>query len=135
METGSPAPQVSEERHRVTGLLRALALYVEARGRLLQIESQEAGSRISGSVGLFMVTMASFIIGWLLAAPALVWLIAQQTDLPWPKVALIGAGAHLMFGMIFLIVLRLRIRRMHLFEETFNQLRRDREWLASNKND
>ncbi|MBL9132605.1 MAG: hypothetical protein JNG86_15475, partial [Verrucomicrobiaceae bacterium] len=61
----------------MTGLLRAVALYVEARGRLLQIEAQEAGQRLSGGVGLFVLTLASFIMGWLLALPALVLLVAE----------------------------------------------------------
>jgi uncharacterized membrane protein YqjE len=135
MENGPSAPPVTEERPRVTGLLRAVALYIEARGRLLQIEGQEAGARLSGSVGFFMVTLACFIIGWLLAAPALVWLISQRMSWEWPYVALAAAALHLVAGLILLVMLKTRLRGLRIFEETFNQFRLDREWLANNQND
>lgn len=127
-------PSAPEERASATGLLRAIALYVEARGRLLHIEGQEVGARLSGLTGMFMLSLAAFIIGWMLAAPALVWLIAESNDWPWTYVALTGAGIHVCIGLLFLAGLKSRLRGLQFFEETFNQFRRDREWLASNKN-
>lgn len=135
MENGSPSSTASTGHSRVSGLLRAVALYVEARGRLLQIESQEAGSKASSLSGHVVLTLASLVIGWMLAAPALVWMIAERTGWHWTRVALAGAGAHLLIGLILLLTLNARLRRLRLFEETFNQFRRDREWLASNSND
>jgi uncharacterized membrane protein YqjE len=128
----SPA---SAERASATGLLRALALYIEARGRLLHIEGQEAGSRLSNLIGMFMLALTAFIIGWMLAAPALVWIIAESNGWHWTRVALGGAVIHLFIGLLLLAGLKTRLRGMQLFEESFNQFRRDREWLASNKND
>ncbi|MBE7495422.1 MAG: phage holin family protein [Verrucomicrobiaceae bacterium] len=135
MEAPPSASNGSEERPRVTGLLRAVALYVEARGRLLQIEGQEAGQRLAGTMGLFVMTTSCLVFGWLLALPPVVLLVAQAVGWHWSRVALAGAGLHLFLGILFLILLKLRLRRMRLFEETFNQFRRDREWLASSKND
>lgn len=135
MESGPTTSPDTEESPRVTGLLRAIALYVEARGRLLQIEGQEAGQRLSSSVGLFVVTMSCFMFGWLLALPALVVILAQIVGWTWAEVALAGAGFHLFLGLVLLIMLKVKLRRMRLFEETFNQFLRDREWLASSKND
>ncbi len=135
MESGPTANPGSHEPPRVAGLLRALALYAEARGRLLQIEGQEAGGRVVGSLGLFVVTMTCLIFGWLLALPALVLLLANLLEWHWTKVALSGAGIHLFLGLVFLVILKFKLRRMRLFEETFNQFRLDREWLASSKND
>lgn len=127
-------PPAPEERASATGLLRAVALYIEARGRLLHIEGQEAGSRLTNLSGMFMLAFAAFVIGWMLAAPALVWIIADANGWHWTRVALAGAGIHLFLGVLLLAGLKSRLRGMQLFEETFNQFRRDREWLASNKN-
>lgn len=127
-------PPAPEERASATGLLRAVALYIEARGRLLHIEGQEAGSRLTNLSGMFMLAFAAFVIGWMLAAPALVWIIADSNGWHWTRVALAGAGIHLFLGVLLLAGLKSRLRGMQLFEETFNQFRRDREWLASNKN-
>ncbi|MFC5455854.1 phage holin family protein [Prosthecobacter fluviatilis] len=127
-------PPAPEERASATGLLRALALYIEARGRLLHIEGQEAGSRLSNLTGMFMLALTAFVIGWMLATPALVWIIAESNGWHWTHVALAGAGIHLFLGLLLLAGLKARLRGMQLFEESFNQFRRDREWLASNKN-
>lgn len=128
-----PSP-LHEERASATGLLRAVALYIEARGRLLHIEGQEAGSRLINLSGMFMLAFAAFVIGWMLAAPAIVWVIAESSGWHWTRVALTGAGIHLFIGLLLLAGLKSRLRGMRLFEETFTQFRHDREWLASNKN-
>ena len=127
-------PPAPEERASATGLLRAVALYIEARGRLLHIEGQEAGNRLTNLSGMFMLALGAFVIGWMLAAPALVWIIADSNGWHWTRVALAGAGIHLFLGLLLLAGPKSRLRGMQLFEETFNQFRRDREWLASNKN-
>lgn len=127
-------PPAPEERASAAGLLRALALYLEARGRLLHIEGQEAGSRLSNLTGMFMLALTALIIGWMLATPALVWIIAESYGWHWTRVALFGAAIHLFIGMLFLAGLKSRLRGLKLFEETFNQFQRDREWLASIKN-
>lgn len=135
MENGPTAPAAAAGRNRVTGLLRAVALYVEARGRLLQIEAQETGARASSLAGHVVLTLASLVIGWMLAVPALVWIIAEKYGWHWTKVALCGAAGHLGIGILLLIVLKVRLKRLRFFEETFNQFRRDSEWLASTSND
>lgn len=128
-------PPASEERTSASGLLRSLALYAEARGRLLQIEGYEAGGRISNLTGMFMLALTALIIGWMLSTPALVWIIAESSGWHWTRVALGAAGIHLVLGLITLAILKTRLRHLRLFEETFNQFRIDREWLARNKND
>ena len=130
----SGTPPAPEERASASGLLRSVALYVEARGRLLHLEGQEAGTKLSNLTGMFMVALTAFIIGWMLAVPALVWIIAEWNGWHWTRVALVGAGIHLFLGLLFLAGLKSRLRDLQLFEETFNQFRRDREWLASNRN-
>jgi uncharacterized membrane protein YqjE len=119
------------EVSRLKSLLRALALYAEARGRLLQIEAQEAGSKFTGVIVLAVVLSGSLLGGWMLAMPALVWLIAQTWGWPWHLVALSAAGLHLLLGFLFLLMLLSRLRRLRVFEETFHQFQRDREWLSA----
>ncbi|MBK8093844.1 MAG: phage holin family protein [Verrucomicrobiaceae bacterium] len=131
MENGLPAPSQPPPRSRAGGFLRALALYIEARGRLLQIEGQEAATRVSSVSGHFVLTLGSLIIGWMLATPALIWIIAEKFGWHWSRVALGGAALHLVIGFLLLFLLKLRFSRLRFFEETFNQLRRDREWLSS----
>jgi uncharacterized membrane protein YqjE len=118
------------EVSRLKALLRALALYAEARGRLLQIETQEAGVKFSSVLVLAAVLSGFLLCGWLMAMPALIWLIAQSQGWPWPQVALSVAGLHLFFAFIALFKLLSRLRRLKVFEETFNQFQRDREWLS-----
>ena len=116
---------------RVKSLLRTLALYAEARGRLLQIEAQEAGARLSGILILVVLLVGFLLFGWLLALPALVWLIADSAGVPWWQVALYGAGLHLVLAVIFLLILKTRLSNLHVFEETLRQFQRDRDLIGN----
>ena len=118
------------EISRLKSLLHALALYGEARGRLLQIEAQEAGSRFSGVLVIAALLSGSLLCAWILAVPALVWLIAESQGWLWYWVALSAAAVHLFFGFLFLVTLLFKLRRLKVFEETFHQFQRDREWLS-----
>ena len=122
-----PAPRPSQS---IRDLAGTLICYVEARLRLLQIEGKEAGGQI-----ILVLILAAFACGalagtWLLAAPAAVMLISQKTGWPWTQVALGAAGAHLIAAWLLLVMLKSRIARLQLFEESRNQLIKDREWLA-----
>ncbi|SKB02276.1 Putative Holin-X, holin superfamily III [Prosthecobacter debontii] len=123
------------EVSRVRSLLRALALYAEARGHLFQIEAREAGVKLSEILVLVAVLIGCLLFGWMLALPALVWVVAETQGLPWWKVALWTAGGHLLFAFIFFISLKVRLKKLRVFEETFHQFRRDREWIGNNPHD
>ena len=120
--------------HRLKSLLHALVLYVEARGKLFQIEAQEAASKSLGSFMVAAIMVACLFFGWLLAMPALVWLLAKSQDWPWTHVALAAAALHLMLAFLCLLGLKAQIRRFKAFEESFQQFQRDREWLSSSTN-
>jgi uncharacterized membrane protein YqjE len=115
------------------GLAQTLALYVEARLRLFQIESQEAGGQIASLVVLAMLLLGSLLIAWMIAVPALIWLVAQQTTWHWSHVALITAGVHLLASLLTFFVLKQRLRKARLFEESLRQFQHDRRWLAPTK--
>lgn len=120
--------------HRFKSLLHALALYVEARGKLFQIEAQEAASKSIVGVAVAAFMAACVFCGWLLATPALVWLVARSQGWHWSSVALGAAALHLFLAFLCCLVLRARLRRFKAFEETFQQFKRDREWLNRNTN-
>ena len=125
---------MEEQIHRLKSLLQALAMYAGARGTLLQIEAKEAGISISVIMAITIVMAGSLICGWLLALPALIWLLAQSQGWDWAKVALVAAGLHLLFGFLLLLNLKARFSRQKIFEETFHQFQRDREWIGEHPN-
>jgi len=127
-----PPPPAPKAAGPARSLLQAGLGYIEARGQLLQVEAKEAAGQVSriatyGSVGLFMVMMA-----WLIATPAGIVLAAEKFAMRWEHVALITAGAHVVLGAVFLIAVRIRSRALRPFEESLNQLKEDRAWLAKN---
>lgn len=118
------------EPSRLKSLLRALALYVEARGQLLQIETREAGTHLVSVILAASLTAGFLLAGWLLALPALVWLLAETLARPWWQVALAVAGIHFLTAFIGAGILAARLRRMKVFDETFRQFQKDREWIS-----
>jgi len=105
---------------------------MEARGQLLQVEAKEAAGQMSriatcGSIAAFLLMMA-----WLIAIPAGISLAAERAAMRWEHVALMTAGAHVLLGFFFLVAVRLRSRALRPFQESLNQLREDRAWLAKN---
>lgn len=122
---------MDSEVSRVKSLLRTTALYAEARGRLLQIEAQEAGTKFSAIIVITIILSGCLLSGWMLALPALVWLVAETQGWPWWQVALGAAAAHIGLGFVLLISLKVRLKKLRVFEETFHQFQRDREWLGN----
>ncbi len=120
---------------RLKSLLKAIALFIEARGRLFQIEVQEAGTHATSLAIITALLLGALFFGWLLVLPALVWLIAEQGGWAWTHVALVAGGAHLLFGFTLFLVLKARLGRLKIFEETFHQFKRDREWISGHPND
>lgn len=119
---------------RVQGLAKTLALYLEARARLVQIEAKEVGSK---SISILIVTVIAatcLTVGWLLAAPACVWLIAEHYHWHWSFVALVGGGVHVLLALLFFLILRSRLNRLRIFEESISQFKKDRECLDPTPN-
>jgi uncharacterized membrane protein YqjE len=119
------------EGSRVKSLLQTLALYVEARGRLLQIEAQEAGSRFTQILVLAVLLSGLLLFGWMLALPALVFLVANSQNWDWWWVALGAAGIHFFLAFIFVLALISKLKKLRIFEETFRQFQKDRDCLGT----
>ncbi len=119
------------EISRVKSLLQTLALYIEARGRLLQIEAREAGSKFSVILIFALLLAGCLLFAWMIAVPALIFLVADSQGWPWWKVTLGAAGLHLFFACVFLVALKARLHRLGVFEETLNQFKYDRDWIGT----
>jgi uncharacterized membrane protein YqjE len=117
--------------YRLRSLLQALALYIEARGRLVQIEAREAAAGSIGALVFAVLMLGAVLFAWLLALPALIWLLAKSQGWPWAYVALWTALGHLLLAFVFFIALRARIGKLKAFEETVNQFKRDSEWFKN----
>ncbi len=117
------------EPSRMKALLAALARYIEARGRLLQLEAREAGGQLTILLLLALAGAGCLFSGWLVAQPALVWWLAAALNRPWPQMALMLAAIQLALGLVALAALRRRLRRLAMLEETFRQFDKDRAWL------
>ena len=133
-----PAPQPPSEvtassADRVRALVNVLLRYVAARGRLFQIEAQEAGVQLAAVTVVGVLGIGTLAGAWLLLIPAAIGFAARQLHQPWEYVAGAVGAVHLLFAMIFLLRLRALLRRLKLFEESLNQFERDRSWVANNE--
>lgn len=134
MKDHNDPPQGPSSRNsRLRDILQTLALYAGARGRLLQIEAHEAGTRLAGVVVAFLLMAGAFAGAWLLVAPALIWWLSQHYQWPWHYVALGAAGIHLMAGTACALAVRVKLAQLRLFEESLRQFEHDRSWLAGTK--
>lgn len=129
----APPPSGPTTASGLRGLVRAWVLYAEARGRLVQIEAREAGTRITGATLLALATFGALFTGWLLAMPGIVWMLAERTGWHWSRAALALAAAHIVLGMLASLWLKRKLTSLRIFEESFNQLKRDREWIAGDE--
>ena len=136
MAEPSPSPPAEppvSTTDRLRSLIAVLLRYVAARGKLFQIEANEAGSHIAGVAVLLVIALGALAGAWCLLVPAAIWFAAQKLHQPWEYVAGAAGAAHLFLAFIFLLRVRSRLRRMKLFEESLNQFERDRAWVASNE--
>ncbi len=128
-----PAPSTAEAEARpsaLRGLAQAVAGYVSARLRLAEIESREAGARVAVVVVLACFCGGCLLTAWLIAVPALIWLLAEQIGWDWHRMALAAAALHLLAALVCLAVIKSRLRRLRLFEETLRQFEKDRACLS-----
>lgn len=125
----SSEPPFAGGGSRVREFARASFLYLEARGRLFQIEAQEAGFHAGRVVVLGVVAFGLLAGAWLLVVPAAVMVIAEKTSRDWREIAFFLALAHFAIGIVLALRARAVFKRLRLFEESINQFQRDREWV------
>ena len=128
-----PSETTASTADRVRSLIGVLLRYVAARGLLFQIEAREAGTHLAAIAVLLVLGLGALAGAWLLLVPAAVWYVAGQLHRPWEQVAAAAGGLHLFLALVFLLLLRGRLSRLKLFEESLNQFERDRSWVARNE--
>jgi uncharacterized membrane protein YqjE len=130
MDTSSQDPSSSAAPSAIREWLGTVALYAVARLQLLQLEAREAGSRSLSLLLLAVLALGVLGSGWLIAVPALVWLAAETFSIPWHIAALAAAALHILVGGLLLALLKRKIAGLKLFEDTVNELQKDRQWLS-----
>jgi uncharacterized membrane protein YqjE len=125
------AVQPSAGRDSVRGVVQAALRYTEARGRLLQLEAQEAGTQVR-QVGVSAVFAIGGLLGaWLLLMPVAVVGLAEVLKVSWLWVAS-GLGLlHLLIGGVAAVRVMKRLSQARYFEESLRQFQNDRAWLAA----
>ena len=132
--TSATLAPMAGQIHRIKSLLHSLTLYIEARGKLFQIEAQDAAAKILVISVVTAILVACLLTCWILAVPALVWIVAQAIGWTWASVALLAALMHLVLAYGCLLGLRARFKQLRAFEETFRQFKYDRDWISKSTN-
>ncbi len=135
MEAASPEKEARPEDAASLPAWRGLSVaslrYLDARGKLLQIEAQESAQDLV--VVLIRGVMAAILAltGWLLTVPALLWLLSQSQGWPVAHTFVFAGLAHLLFALIFVRTIKSRLTHASWFSDTLDQFKKDRAWIAS----
>lgn len=113
------------------GISATLLRYIEARGLLLSIETQEALQILLRVVIFTILGSIIALTGWLLLTAGLAALIIEQTGWSPLKAIFILAGAQLVLALICFLVALARIKSALWFADSINELQKDRTWLAN----
>ena len=130
-----PAPERSDDsslQTRFQRVLSGLVLYLQARRCLFGLEAKEAAEFLSARLILALVALTLLFFGYALLLAGAIIAVDHFTQIPWWSVCLLLAPGHLLAGFI---LFRLAVRRPKtpLFEESINELAKDREWLSNPK--
>lgn len=117
-------------QYRFKGVLRAVVLYLQARKNLLGIEIGEAKSYLISRLILVCFAFICVAFGYGLALVGGIWWLSQLVHTQWWKFCLILVPFHFLLGYL-LVRLASRAPREPLFQESRNELRKDKEWLSN----
>ncbi|MFT4637860.1 MAG: putative membrane protein YqjE [Verrucomicrobiales bacterium] len=111
-------------------MLRGLVLYTQARHRLFHIEALEAVQFFSRKFIFGLVAFLFLAFGYALLLSGAIIVVDHFTPIPWWFVCLLLAPGHLLIGFVFFRMAK-RPPPAPLFEESINELAKDREWLSN----
>ncbi|MFT5465840.1 MAG: putative membrane protein YqjE [Verrucomicrobiales bacterium] len=115
----------------IIGASRTFLAYFQARAQLFSLEAREASDQIGKRLTYMAIGGALLFLGYVLLVAGLIPVIADSLEVSWKLVSLIAAALHVCGGAVF-IVIGLKAFSNPTFEETQNELEKDREWLARN---
>ncbi len=124
---GSPDSTLQQ---RFKGVLRAVVLYLQARKTLLIIEIGEAKSYLISRLVLVCCALLCVSFGYGLALVGGIWWLSQFLNLPWWHLCLALVPIHLMLAYL-LVRVASKAPKEPLFQESRNELRKDKEWLSN----
>lgn len=113
-------------------LLSALLAYLRARLELAGIEGREAAGHFTAILALTIAALIVFFIGYLFFCLAVVFLLAWALGdgHSWIWVTLGMGLLHLALAAVLCLTARSRLAAP-VFTNTFNEFKKDQEWLAS----
>jgi membrane protein len=134
-----PDPAARPARYRAKSpfsgrLLNPILKYLEGRGMLVSIEAKEALGQGAMILVLALVCVVVVFVAWILLAVTLVGLITSYFEWSWIAAAATTAGVHLLAGAVVALLAWRKVTKGSWFEETLNELRKDRLWLRGTPN-
>lgn len=118
-------------RDQILSSARTFLAYFQARALLLAIEAREAYDQTGRRLAFTAAGGAILFLGYVLLLTALIPLIAEWWGVAWGVVCFIAAAIHIIGGGVLLLLARLLFSNP-MFEETQNEIEKDREWLSRN---
>ncbi len=115
---------------RFQSVVRSVVVYLQARHRLWAIEAGEAKEVFSRKLCLVLVALVFLVLGYMLIVVGAMMMMARLAWAPWPVISLLVGLGHLLVGAVVWAVAR-RSPKEPFFQETLNELEKDREWLSS----
>ncbi len=111
-------------------VVRGLVVYLQARHQLFLIEGREASEFFTKKLVLSLIALVFLVVGYGLFLVGAVMTVSLWSGMPWHFACLLAAAGHLFLGVVFLRLARRR-PKTPLFEESTNELAKDREWLSN----
>lgn len=105
----------------------ALGMLVSSRLEMIRIEAKAASSDAARNVAFLAAGLFALLSAWVLVVSAAIAAIAANTSWEWFHVAFAFAGAHLIIGVILLLLLK--SGKKVGFPVTRAEFQKDREWL------
>jgi len=105
--------------------------YLEGRGQLLGLETQEAVKHAIAILVWLTIGAVTVFAGWLLLATSLVGVLTKYFEWSWVKATAIAGAAHILIAAIAALVAWKRLTTSRWFADSLNELKNDRTWLKT----
>ncbi|MEM7012462.1 MAG: phage holin family protein [Verrucomicrobiota bacterium] len=118
-------------KDQIIGTSRTFLAYIQARAQLFALEAREASEQTGRRLAYFAIGGGITFLGYAILVVALVPLIAKWLSVDWHLIGLVFAFLHVAVGIGILRYATKAFSKTP-FEESQNELEKDREWLARN---
>ncbi len=108
--------------------------YLGARLQLFLLEAREARNGLLLRIALFMIGGFFLLLAWLGVAIGLAGVLVVKAGWLWPWAAITVGGAHLIVGVVILLIAKRKLAQP-AFQESIREFQRERDWLHSHRED